>query len=116
MHKKKLGKEGERIAAYVLNRKGYRVVEHNWTCRWGELDLIVFDSSGQIVFVEVKSAIKGSMCLPVDQFTRRKQAHLMHTINRFLILHPKYFDNWRLDLICVLKGGSSYQVTHYKGC
>src|SRR5688500_16266262 len=48
-----LGREGERIAERFLKKKGYKLVERNYRCAAGELDLIVLDRH-VIVFVEVK--------------------------------------------------------------
>ena len=52
--KRVLGKEGERIAEQYLKQKGYRLVERNYRCAAGELDLIVLDRR-VVVFVEVKT-------------------------------------------------------------
>jgi len=47
-----LGKEGERVAELFLKSKGYKLVERNYRCAAGELDLIMLDRR-VIVFVEV---------------------------------------------------------------
>jgi hypothetical protein len=49
-----LGKEGERLAEVYLKKKGYKLVERNYRCAAGELDLIVLDRR-VVVFVEVKT-------------------------------------------------------------
>ena len=48
-----LGAAGESAAARHLERRGYRIVEANVRCRFGEIDLVAIDA-GVIVFVEVK--------------------------------------------------------------
>lgn len=53
MHNKDLGRKGEEAAARYLVRRGYDIVERNWTCIAGEADIIAFDGD-TIVFVEVK--------------------------------------------------------------
>ncbi|KKS22640.1 MAG: hypothetical protein UU80_C0004G0030 [candidate division WWE3 bacterium GW2011_GWA1_41_8] len=53
MHNREKGKLGEEIAAKYLIGKGYRIVERNWNCRWGELDIIA-SKGDTTVFVEVK--------------------------------------------------------------
>lgn len=51
---KATGKWGEDQAARFLRRAGYRVLERNYSCRFGEIDLIVTDRE-YLVFVEVKT-------------------------------------------------------------
>ena len=41
-----LGKEGERVAELFLKKKGYKLVERNYRCKTGEVDLIVLDQQG----------------------------------------------------------------------
>ena len=57
MHNKDLGRKGEEAAARYLVRRGYDIVERNWTCIAGEADIIAFDGD-TIVFVEVKTKEK----------------------------------------------------------
>mgnify|MGYP001769567243 FL=1 len=48
------GKEGEKIAAAFLKKNGYRVMETNFRCPLGEIDMIA-EEDGDIVFIEVKT-------------------------------------------------------------
>lgn len=50
-----LGSRGEDAACRCLESKGYEILERNWSCRWGEADIIALDKNGAIVFVEVKT-------------------------------------------------------------
>ena len=52
--RKRLGQEGEYLAAGFLRKKGYKLVERNYRCKTGEVDLIVLDRK-VVVFVEVKT-------------------------------------------------------------
>ena len=52
MNKKK-GAFGEKIAKKYLEKLDYRIIEQNWTCRWGAIDLIAWDDD-ELVFIEVK--------------------------------------------------------------
>lgn len=51
-----LGMEGERIAASYLQMRGWEVVERNWTCPYGEADIIAYDDD-ECVFIEVKTRL-----------------------------------------------------------
>src|SRR4030042_3490204 len=57
-----LGREGEDLAANFLKEKGYRILNRNWKCKFGELDIVALKSEGKIfrkiktiIFVEVKT-------------------------------------------------------------
>lgn len=49
-----LGIEGERLAASYLQMRGWEIAERNWTCPYGEADIIAYDDD-TCVFVEVKT-------------------------------------------------------------
>jgi putative endonuclease len=48
------GRVGERLAAQALRERGYRILEQNFRCRYGEIDLVAEDAQ-DLVFVEVKT-------------------------------------------------------------
>ena len=52
---KLLGKWGERQCEKFLKRKGFKTLTRNFTCKAGEIDLVMVDSDRSIVFVEVKT-------------------------------------------------------------
>ncbi|MFN8052921.1 MAG: YraN family protein [Acidimicrobiales bacterium] len=54
MHRRALGQDGEAVAAAWYERHGYRIVERNWRCRDGELDLVA-TRRGHLVVCEVKT-------------------------------------------------------------
>jgi len=54
MQKKELGKKGEEIALRFLKKKGYRIIEKNYVCKMGEMDIVAREKD-TLVFVEVKT-------------------------------------------------------------
>jgi len=56
--RRSLGEHGERLAAEHLTRAGYSIVERNWRCRLGELDIVAADATA-LVFCEVKTRVAG---------------------------------------------------------
>lgn len=81
------GRWGEEQAAGYLRRKGFRVTDVNWKCRFGEIDLIVEDGV-YLCFVEVKlrkTAVYGSAAAFVDW---RKQQRLRTAAELYLAGHP----------------------------
>jgi len=54
MQKKELGKKGEELALRFLKKKGYRIIEKNYVCKMGEMDIIGKEKD-TLVFIEVKT-------------------------------------------------------------
>ncbi|HDQ03559.1 MAG TPA: YraN family protein [Deltaproteobacteria bacterium] len=69
------GREGERIAASFLKKKGYRISEINYRCPLGELDIIAREK-GEIVFVEVKTRHSNELGYPEQAVGTKKQKKL----------------------------------------
>jgi Holliday junction resolvase-like predicted endonuclease len=64
----KIGLLGEDIACRYLEKKGLRIVERNYTKKWGEIDIIAAEKSGKLRFVEVKSVSRENLdSLPTSE-------------------------------------------------
>lgn len=72
MNKRRLGAAYEELAAEYLEKKGYRILERNFRCRAGEIDLIAIDGR-YLVFVEVKYRRDASMGTAAEAVDFRKQ-------------------------------------------
>ena len=77
------GERAERIAAGYLQRKGLALVETNYRCRWGEIDLVLRDRD-TIVFVEVKLRRSTSFGGTAYSVTPRKQARIIAAARHYL--------------------------------
>lgn len=86
MNKRDLGQAQEQLAAEYLERCGYRVVERNYRCRAGEIDLIAWHR-GYLVFVEVKYRKDGKMGSPEEAVTIRKQRRISRVCAWYLAAH-----------------------------
>ena len=90
-----LGRWGEALAAEELRRRGCRLVEAGWRCRFGEVDLIA-EEGPFLCFVEVKLRGPKSMGLPREAVDARKQARLRRTAGAYLSCYeldaPARFD------------------------
>ena len=82
-----LGRWGEETAAAYLRRRWYRVVERNYTTRFGEIDLIVRNSR-YLVFVEVKLRKNDAHGAARDFVTAAKRERLRKTAELWLAEHP----------------------------
>ena len=100
-----VGRIGERIARHHLEVKGYRVVEANYRCRWGEVDLIALD--GPVwVFVEVRARRGDAFGSPEESVTPAKARRLTLTAQDFLERRVAASANleWRIDLVAIRLG------------
>src|ERR1043166_2986335 len=77
------GRDGENLAERFLKKKGYVLVERNYRCRGGEVDLIVLDRR-TIVFVEVKTRSDASFGSPLEAVETRKQRKMIRAAEFFL--------------------------------
>ena len=72
MNTRSVGNKGEDIAAAYLKKHGYTIVERNYNCRFGEIDIIAKQNS-YIVFVEVKARSSTAFGMPREAVDWRKQ-------------------------------------------
>lgn len=103
--KQTLGKEGEQIAEAFLRKKGYRLVERNYRCPVGELDLVFLDRR-VLVFVEVKTRTDDRFGAPLESVHPRKQQKMIKAALFFLSQHRLHHREARFDVVGIsLKGG-----------
>lgn len=100
-YQKQIGDLGERIAADYLEGKGYHLVDHNFTTRYGELDLVALEG-GNLVFVEVKTRTSATFGTPEASVTPVKMERIQNAALLWLQAHPEYPDDWRVDVIAIL--------------
>jgi len=96
-----LGRRGEDIAAAALVAKGYLVVDRNWRCPLGELDIVAVDGA-ETVFVEVKTRSGLGFGHPFESVTPVKLARLRRLAAAWCEAHPGEHDLIRLDVIAVI--------------
>lgn len=83
MDSKSLGKFGEAQAAKYLRRRLYSIVAVNYSCRFGEIDIIA-KKGGYIVFVEVKLRKDAGFAQAREFVTRAKQERILNTAAKWL--------------------------------
>ena len=106
-----LGREGERIAEVFLKKKGYKLVERNYRCAAGELDLILLDRR-VIVFVEVKTRTGTGYGTPLDAVESRKQQKMIHAAQFFLNAKKLAQREARFDVVGISWPGGEPSVEH----
>lgn len=96
----KLGALGERLAATKLQACGYRIVERNFRCRYGEVDLIA-EEGEDLVFIEVKARRGIAHGWPEEAVDKRKQRKLIQVALYYLNQHMCSERSWRIDVVAV---------------
>ncbi len=96
-----LGVGGEEAVAAWYVERGYRVVDRNWRCRSGELDLVV-RRGGLVVFCEVKTRSSDAFGLPAEAVGRAKQQRIRMLAARWLDESPSPAAEIRFDVASVL--------------
>ncbi|HEY0752480.1 MAG TPA: YraN family protein [Ktedonobacteraceae bacterium] len=95
-----LGRLGERLAASKLEKCGYQILERNFRCRAGEIDLVAKESL-DLVFVEVKTRRGTAYGLPEEAINSRKSRKLQEVACFYLDLHNVPDCSWRIDVVAV---------------
>lgn len=98
--RRSLGHFGEVVAEGFLRRQGYEIVERNWRCRQGEIDLVA-RQGGDWVVVEVRTR-RGDTCgTPEESLTPAKQRRLLRLATAFFQERELEDVSWRVDLVAV---------------
>ena len=109
-----LGAHREAIAVAFLIDHGLRVLDRNWRCREGELDIVARDS-GALVFCEVKTRRGTGFGHPVEAVTPAKQRRLRTVAQRWLADHDEHAPELRFDVVGVLvRPSRPALVTHLR--
>jgi putative endonuclease len=99
---RKKGGAYESRAAEYLTAQGYQIIEHNFHCRMGEIDLIARDGT-YLVFVEVKYRATAAKGMPAEAVSYNKQRKICAAAAYYLMKHG-YMENVsvRFDVIAIL--------------
>jgi putative endonuclease len=110
-----LGVYGEAYAARHLVAQGMVLLERNWRCDAGEIDLVLRD--GRVLVVcEVKTRSSNAYGSPLEGVTARKAARLRRLAARWLAEHTLHPEEVRIDLVGVLvPHGGSPRLDHVRG-
>jgi len=107
--KKELGRRGEEVAFRFLKKKGYRIIEKNYACKMGEMDIIAKEKD-TLVFIEVKtrtSALFGPPQLAVNSWKQRQLSKVaLNYLNEKRLKDVKA----RFDVVAILLGGKEEEI------
>jgi putative endonuclease len=114
-HRRRLGRFGEAYAARHLVDQGMVVLDRNWRCPAGEIDLVLRDGPALVV-CEVKTRSSDAFGSPLEGVTERKAARLRRLAAAWLADHELRPPHVRIDLVGVLvPTAGSPVVEHVRG-
>jgi putative endonuclease len=108
-----LGKYGEDAAARFLQDRGYTILERNWRCEIGEIDLIA-KHKNQLVFIEVKTRSGNGFGHPFESVTKTKVSRMRRLAAAWVAINNLQSSSLRLDAISVLVRSGHVAIEHLK--
>jgi putative endonuclease len=110
-----LGRQGEQVAAEYLERAGFRILDRNYRCSAGEIDIVAADRR-ELVACEVKTRSDVRYGAPVEAVTSEKLRRLRRLAVRWVLTHGLTFDGLRVDIVGVLRSSSGeFTIEHLRG-
>lgn len=106
-----LGPWGESKAAAYLETLGYHILERNYRCRAGEIDLVA-RTGDTLVFVEVKTRCSLQCGWPAESVTLAKQHHIRRTALWYVAERCPVETDLRLDVVEILVSGGRAYLRH----
>lgn len=114
-YNKEIGKYGETIARDFLINNGYKILDMNYSNRYGEIDIIC-TINDLIIFCEIKSRYTNTFGSPMESVTYYKQKQIIK-LSQIYLLYKKYQNfNVRYDIIEIIFNNinTSFKLNHIK--
>ncbi|KAB8197074.1 YraN family protein [Nonomuraea phyllanthi] len=109
-----LGRQGEEVAVTYLEAKGMKIIDRNWRCRHGEIDIIAEDGPSLVV-VEVKTRSGRSHGTALESVSRAKLARLRMLAAKWLATQPRTYESVRVDVIALERFAGDFALNHVRG-
>ncbi len=107
------GQLGEKLAAKYLQNKGYRIIDHNFKARYGEIDLIAVYKS-TLVFIEVKTRWGKEFGKPEEAITPWKIKSIVRTAQYYKMIKPNLPESMQIDVVAIqLSSFGIFQSIHH---
>jgi len=113
--RKLLGRWGEKHCEKFLKRKGLTTLMRNFSCKTGEIDIVMAAPDRTIVFVEVRTRADETFSSVESSITAAKKARLYRTARYFLATHEIDDRPLRFDIVTIVLGPKGRpQIRHYE--
>jgi putative endonuclease len=100
MNLKEFGKKGEKLALKFLKKNKYKIIEKNFSSKFGEIDIIAKDKD-TLAFIEVKTRKEQEFFTPLDSINFNKKMHIIKTAQDFINKH-KINIPCRFDILSIV--------------
>ncbi|MEV4895098.1 YraN family protein [Nonomuraea sp. NPDC055795] len=112
--KQDLGRQGEQLAVTYLQSEGMEIIERNWRCRHGEIDIIARDGP-TLVVVEVKTRSTRSHGTALESVSPMKLSRLRMLAAKWLAAQPCGYETVRVDVIALERFAGDFSMRHIRG-
>ncbi|GAA4218219.1 putative endonuclease [Streptosporangium album] len=112
--KDELGRHGEQVAVDYLLAQGMQILDRNWRCPDGEIDVVARDGRSLVV-VEVKTRSGRTHGTAFEAVTEVKLARLRRLSGRWLATQCERFDSIRVDVIALERFAGDIAIRHERG-
>jgi len=111
MKRRETGILGEKLAKEFLEKKGYQIIETNYRCPEGEIDIIA-KHSDCLAFIEVRAKTTWEFGTPEESITAAKKERLKTTAAYYHQTHHNLPPQWQIDVVAVelSKGGKLLRI------
>ncbi len=109
--RRELGLAGERAAAEYLRRSKFTIVERNYSCRGGEIDLVAL-LRGTVIFVEVRTRTTGGLVHPFESIDAHKRRRIVTAAKNYVARHRLEGHPVRFDVVAVHADGGTLRCEH----
>lgn len=100
MRRRDTGIRGEKLAGEFLKKRGYRILETNYRCPQGEIDIIARHKD-YLVFIEVRTKRSREYGSPEESITPAKKDRVRAVAFHYLQAHSNLPELWRIDVVAV---------------
>jgi putative endonuclease len=100
MKRRETGILGENLACEFLGNNGYQIIERNFRCPGGEVDIIA-QHQETLVFIEVRTKRSRQFGSPEESITPKKMEHMRNVAAYYWQCHKGLPESWRIDVIAI---------------
>jgi putative endonuclease len=111
--KKEIGQRGEEMAVSFLKGLNYQILERNYRCKLGEVDIIALDND-TLVFIEVRTRSSLDFGLPQESINRRKRHQISKVALEFMLRKKMKNIPARFDVVAISLEPGKEKVDHIK--
>lgn len=110
-----LGRQGEQMATDYLTNAGLHVLQRNWRCSLGEIDIVAAEGR-VLVICEVKTRSDVRFGTPLEAITKQKAWRLRRLAALWLVTQHVIYDEVRIDVVGVLRTApGQFSIQHVRG-